>query len=85
MPDNIVRLEKFKRKAAMSPLGERALDMVEYMGKSGLTTTPRDPTDEMVAAGMAVSGISEAQVRAIFTAMIAAYDADEPGVAGGAG
>jgi hypothetical protein len=85
MPDKIVRLEKFKRKAAMSPLGELALDMVEFMGRSGLTTTPRNPTDEMVAAGMAVSDGTETEVRAIFTAMIAAYDADEPGVAGVAG
>ncbi|GEO40880.1 hypothetical protein SAE02_50280 [Skermanella aerolata] len=82
MPDKIVRLDKFKRKPAMSPLGVRALDMVEYMGKSGLTTAPREPTDEMVAAGMEASGGTETQVRAIFKAMIAAYDADGPGVAG---
>ncbi len=64
----------------MSPLGQRALDMVEYMGKSGLTTAPREPTDDMVAAGMQASGGTETQVRAIFKAMIAAYDADGPGV-----
>jgi hypothetical protein len=69
----------------MSPLGERALDMVEYMGKSGLTTAPKDPTNEMVTAGIEASGISETQVRAIFKAMIAAYDANGPGVAGLAG
>jgi hypothetical protein len=82
MPDKIVRLDGFKRKPAMSPRGQRALDMVEYMGKSGLTTAPREPTDDMVAAGMQASGGTETQVRAIFKAMIAAYDADGPGVSG---
>ena len=82
MPDKIIRLEGFKRKPAMSPLAERALDMVEYMGKCSLTTAPKDPTDEMVAAGMAAWGGTETQVRAIFKAMIAAYDAEESGVAG---
>jgi hypothetical protein len=50
MPDNIVRLDDFEHKAVMSPLGGLALGMVEFMGKAGLTTAPKDPTDEMVAA-----------------------------------
>jgi hypothetical protein len=85
MPDKIVRLEKFKRKAAMSPLGELALDMVEFMGKAGLTTAPKDPTDEMVAAGMEASGFTATQVRAIFKAMIAAYDTSDLGVSDSVG
>jgi hypothetical protein len=85
MPDNIVRLDDFERKAVMSPLGELALDMVEFMGKAGLTTAPKDPTDEMVAAGVEASGITATQVRTIFRAMIAAYDASDLGVSDSAG
>jgi hypothetical protein len=85
MPDNIVRLDDFERKAVMSPLGELALDMVEFMGKAGLTTAPKDPTDEMVAADVEASGITATQVRAIFKAMIAAYDASDLGVSDNAG
>ena len=85
MPDNIVRLDDFERKAVMSPLGELALDMVEFMGKAGLTTAPKDPTNEMVAAGVEASGITATQVRSIFKAMTTAYDASDLGVSGSAG
>ena len=55
---------------------DMALDVVEIMSKSGLTTIPVDPTDSMTAAGMEVSGVTAEQARTIFKAMLAASDED---------
>ena len=41
-----------------------------------LSLVPPDPTDAMVAAGMAVSGISAERTRAVFRAMIDAGAAE---------
>jgi|tagenome__1003787_1003787.scaffolds.fasta_scaffold20639855_1 hypothetical protein len=46
------------------------------MGKAGLTTIPRDPTEDMVTAAMDASGVTEEQARAVFRAMIAVCDDD---------
>ena len=60
---------------------EHALDMVEFIGRTGLVTVPREPTDGMVIAGMEVSQVGEEQARAIFRAMVAAADDDGVGMA----
>jgi hypothetical protein len=49
-----------------------ALDVLSILKDSRLTVIEADPTDVMVAAGVAISGASTAQVRAVFRAMIAA-------------
>ena len=38
--------------------------------KTGLALVPPEPTDEMVAAGMAASGVGAEQVRAVYSAMV---------------
>jgi hypothetical protein len=76
MPHRVFRFEDYEDRAPMSPLGELALDMVELMSKSGLATVPYEPTDAMVDAAVEASGTAEEQVRAIFKAMIAAFDAE---------
>jgi len=47
------------------------------MGKAGLTAILRDPTEDMVMAGMDAFGISEKQAPAVFQAMIAVCDDDK--------
>jgi hypothetical protein len=77
MPHRVFRFEDYEDTAKMSPLREFALDAVEMMGKLGLATVPYEPNEAMVDAAMEASGASEAQVRAVFKAMIAAFDADD--------
>jgi hypothetical protein len=72
MPSRIFRFEDYEDPAPMSPQAELALDVVEMISKSGLTTIPHDPTDNMIAAGMEVSGVTAEQARTIFKAMLAA-------------
>lgn len=50
----------------------QALDIVGKLRDFGVTLTEAEPTDAMVAAGMAVSGIDAERTRAIFRAMVAA-------------
>jgi|tagenome__1003787_1003787.scaffolds.fasta_scaffold14845776_1 hypothetical protein len=76
MRKKIFRFEGQEGGEPNSPLMEHALDMVEFMGRAGLVTVPREPTDGMVIAGMEVSQVAEERVRAIFRAMIAAADDD---------
>ena len=47
-----------------------ALGVLDIVRKAGLMMVPPDPTDEMVEAGMAVSGIGADRVRAVFRAML---------------
>jgi hypothetical protein len=77
MPSRIFRFEDYEDPAPMSPVAELALDVVEMMSKSGLTTVPRDPTDNMIAAAMEISGVTAEQASTIFKAMLAASDEDE--------
>jgi hypothetical protein len=49
---------------------EAALSVLDVIGKTGLALVPPEPTDEMVAAGMAVSGVGAEQVRAVYSAML---------------
>jgi hypothetical protein len=76
MPSRIFRFEDYEDQTPGSPLMETALDVVELMGKSGLTAIPRDPTEDMVTAAMDASGVTEEQARAVFRAMIAVCDDD---------
>ena len=76
MPARIFRFEDYEDPTPNSPLMDMALDVVEIMSKSGLTTIPHDPTDSMIAAGMEVSGVTAEQARTIFKAMLAASDED---------
>ncbi|GEO38574.1 hypothetical protein SAE02_27220 [Skermanella aerolata] len=46
--------------------------MLDVIRRAGLVVVPPDPTDEMVEAGIAVSGIGADRVRAVFQAMLAA-------------
>lgn len=66
--------------AAVAPsrLLDTALGIVEALRDYNITVTEAEPTDAMVAAGMAVSGLGAEQVRAIFRAMLAA-NAHPPG------
>jgi hypothetical protein len=48
-----------------------ALDVLSILKDSRLTVIEADPTDAM-AAGVAISGASPTQVRAVFRAMITA-------------
>lgn len=57
---------------ACSPVMTEALGVLDIIRKAGLVMVPPDPTDEMVEAGMAVSGIVADRVRAVFQAMLAA-------------
>ena len=63
---------------APSRLLDTALGIVEALRDHSITVTEAEPTDAMVAAGMAVSGLGAEQVRAIFRAMLAA-NAHPPG------
>ncbi|UEM05428.1 hypothetical protein JL101_008325 [Skermanella rosea] len=63
---------------APSRLLDTALGIVEALRDYSITVTEAEPTDAMVAAGMAVSGLGAEQVRAIFRAMLAA-NAHPPG------
>jgi hypothetical protein len=72
MPARIFRFEDYEDPTPNSPLMDMALDVVEIMSKSGLTTIPIEPTDSMIAAGMEVSGVTAEQARTIFKAMLAA-------------
>ncbi|UEM22761.1 hypothetical protein JL100_008450 [Skermanella mucosa] len=63
---------------ARSRLLDTALGIVEVLRDHRITVTEAEPTDAMVAAGMAVSGLGAEQVRAIFRAMLAA-NAHPPG------
>jgi len=47
------------------------------MGKAGLTAILRDPTEDMVMAGMDAFGVSEKQAPAVFQAIIAVCDDDK--------
>ena len=76
MPARIFRFEDYEDKIPNSPLMDMALDVVEIMSKSGLTTIPHEPTDSMIEAGMEVSGVTAEQARIIFKAMLAASDED---------
>jgi hypothetical protein len=67
-------------RAFAKALSEYALNVVEFMGKAGLVTVPREPTDGMGISGMEVSCVGEERARVIFRAMIAAAD-DGVGVA----
>ncbi|QQP90748.1 hypothetical protein IGS68_05855 [Skermanella sp. TT6] len=49
-----------------------ALDVLGLLKDCGVTLTEIEPTDAMIAAGMAVSGIGEERTRATFRAMVAA-------------
>jgi hypothetical protein len=49
---------------------EAALGVLDVIRKTGLALVPPEPTDEMVAAGMAVSGVSAEQARAVYGAML---------------
>jgi len=51
---------------------ESALKVLDDLGRSGLAVTPLEPTAAMVSAGMRVGGVSEAQILAIYFAMLAA-------------
>jgi hypothetical protein len=53
-----------------SPLA-LALDVLSVLKHAGLTTVECEPTAEMVAVGVAVSGNGPERVRAMFRAMIA--------------
>jgi len=55
-----------------SPALVCALNVLSIVKDTGLALVPPDPTDAMVAAGMAVSGASAEQTRAVYRAMIAA-------------
>ena len=61
---------------APSPEMTLALDFLSTIQQTGLALVPPDPTDAMVAAGMAVSGISAERTRAVFRAMIVAGAAE---------
>jgi hypothetical protein len=76
MPSGNFRFEDFEDQTPLSPALELALDVVTIMGKSGMATVPYTPTDDMVKAGMEVSGATEEQVHTIFRAMLAACDDD---------
>ena len=82
MPARIFRFEDYEDPIPNSPLMDMALDVVEIMSKSGLTTIPVEPTDSMIAAGMEVSGVTAEQARTIFKAMLAASDEDGIGTIG---
>ncbi|UEM07966.1 hypothetical protein JL101_034490 (plasmid) [Skermanella rosea] len=56
----------------------QALDILGQLRDFGVTLTEVEPTDAMVAAGMAVSGIDAERTRAIFRAMVAAGGAPAP-------
>jgi hypothetical protein len=55
-----------------SPEMMRALGVLETVKRAGLMLIPPEPSDEMVEAGVAVSGIAADRVRAVFQAMVAA-------------
>ena len=55
-----------------SPEMMRALGVLETVKRAGLMLIPPEPSDEMVEAGVAVSGIGADRVRAVFQAMVAA-------------
>jgi hypothetical protein len=57
---------------ACSPEMMRALGVLETVKRAGLMLIPPEPSDEMVEAGVAVSGIGADRVRAVFQAMVAA-------------
>ena len=59
---------------ACSPEMMRARGVLETVKRAGLMLIPPEPSDEMVEAGVAVSGIGADRVRAVFRAMIAAAD-----------
>ena len=61
---------------APSPEMTLALDFLSTIQQTGLALVPPDPTNTMVAAGMAVSGISADRARAVFQAMIVAGAAE---------
>lgn len=48
-----------------------ALKMLDDVGQAGLVLVPLEPTDAMVAAAMQVGEVSEAQIMAIYFAMLA--------------
>jgi len=76
MPSRVFRFEDFEDQAPLSPALELALDVVDIMRESGMATIPYTPTDDMVNAGIEISGATEEQVRTIFRAMLAACDDD---------
>ncbi|QQP88687.1 hypothetical protein IGS68_22110 [Skermanella sp. TT6] len=55
-----------------SPLMAHALDVIGLLKDTRLTVIESEPTDAMIAAGMAVAGTSAERTRAIFMAMLAA-------------
>lgn len=57
---------------ACSPEMTRALGVLETVKRAGLMLIPSEPSEEMVRAGVAVSGIGADRVRAVFQAMVAA-------------
>jgi hypothetical protein len=50
----------------------QALDVISLLKHARLTVVESEPTDAMIAAGMAVSGVSAERTRAVFRAMLAA-------------
>jgi hypothetical protein len=63
----------------MSPLMVQALDVIGLLMDTGLAVVEAEPNDNMVAAGMAPSGLGEDRVRTIFKAMLAANNKVAPG------
>lgn len=49
-----------------SPEMMRALGVLDTVKRAGLMLIPPEPSDEMVEAGVAVSGIGADRVRAVF-------------------
>jgi len=50
----------------------QALDVISLLKHARLTVVESEPIDAMIAAGMAVSGVSAERTRAVFRAMLAA-------------
>lgn len=61
-----------------SPLLSQALDVIGLLRDAQLTVVEAEPTEAMIAAGMAVSGICAERTRAVFRAMLAAGVAVTP-------